>query len=99
MAYSPINTVPVVEGRGDVQLEFPVAGEGDLDDGGAGGMVDGTAVVEILDVVPQLLPLPLADEGHGAVVGHVVVPDGGGGHEGQKRGESQHGLGSGENTF
>ena len=47
MAYSPINTVPVVEGRGDVQLEFPVAGEGDLDDGGAGRVVDGAAVIKL----------------------------------------------------
>ena len=45
-------TAPVIEGRGDVELELAVAGEGDLDDGGAGGVVDGAPVVQVLDVVP-----------------------------------------------
>ena len=53
----------------------------------------------IFNVVSQLLPLLLADEGHGAVVGVVIVAEGGGGREGQKHGKSQHGLGSRENTF
>ena len=29
-----------------------MAGEGDLDDGGAGGVVDGAPVVQVLNVVP-----------------------------------------------
>ena len=50
--FAPRCTVPVVEGRGDVEFELAVAGEGDLDDGGAGGVVDGAPVVQVLDVVP-----------------------------------------------
>ena len=52
MTNQTVRTAPVIEGRGDVELELAVAGEGDLDDGGAGGVVDGAPVVQVLDVVP-----------------------------------------------
>ena len=47
-----VRLLPGVEWSGDVELEVPVAGEGDLDDGGAGRVVDGAPVVQVLDVVP-----------------------------------------------
>ena len=42
-----VRLLPGVEWSGDVELEVPVAGEGDLDDGGAGRVVDGRAVVQL----------------------------------------------------